>query len=149
MQSKAKTVSEYVKALPPERRKDIETIRKLIKKNLPKGLVEMMQYGMISYAVPLSTYPQGYRNQKDVPLTCLGLASQKNYMSLYLINIYGDKKAEKWFRESFKKAGKKLNMGRSCVRFRKVADLPLDLIGKVVGMTPVKKFIEMYEKSRR
>jgi len=147
MQSKAKTVAEYLKSLPADRRKAIEAVRKVILNNLPKGYVECMQYGMIGYAVPLSLYPAGYHCNPEQPLGYAGLASQKNYMSLYLCTVYGHKETEAWFRAEFKAAGKKLDMGKSCVRFKKLEDLPLDVIGKVIARTPVKNYIEFYEKA--
>jgi len=147
MQSKAKTVQEYLDSLPEGRRATIRAVRKVIVQHLPKGYQEIMQYGMISYAVPLSLYPPGYHCGKDVPLPYAGLASQKNYMSLYLCNIYSDKGTEKWFRNEFKASGKKLDMGKSCVRFKRVEDLPLDVIGKAIARTPVKNFIMLYEKA--
>ena len=149
MQSKAKTPLEYLKSLPPERKKDIEAVRKIIRKNLPKGYKEMIQWGMLSYAVPLSLYPKGYGDNPNVPLPYIGLASQKNYMSLYLMGTYGNKEADKWFRDAYKKAGKKLDMGKGCVRFKKLEDLPLDVIAQAVRLSPVKKHIETYEKARQ
>ncbi len=148
MQSKAVTVSAYLKELPPERRQTIQALRKLIKENLPKGYKEACQYGILAYVVPLSIYPKGYGGNPEVPLSYICLASQKNYLSLYLMNIYADPKADKWFREGFRKAGKKLNMGKSCVRFKSLDELPLEIIGKAVALTPVKKYVSMYEKSR-
>lgn len=124
-------------------------VRKTILKHLPKGYEERMQYGMIGYSVPLKRYPAGYLGQKDVPLPYAALASQKNYMSIYLMNIYGDKKAEKWFREAYKASGKKLDMGKSCVRFKKLEDVPLDVIGKAIAQTPVEALIKAYEKARK
>lgn len=147
MQSKAKSVQEYLNSLPDDRRATISTVRKVILKYLPKGYQEIMQYGMISYAVPLSLYPPGYHCGKDVPLPYAALASQKNYMSLYLCNIYGDKRTEKWFRNEFKASGKKLDMGKSCVRFKKVEDLPLGVIGEAIARTTVRDFISLYEKT--
>jgi hypothetical protein len=149
MQSKAKTVKEYLAELPPERRKAMETLHKVVMKNLPKGYEETMQYGMIAYVVPLKTYPQGYLGNKNIAIGIGGLASQKNYMSLYLLNIYSDKKTEKWFKDAYKKSGKKLDMGKSCIRFKRVEDLPLDVIGKAISMTSVKEMIKMYESGRR
>lgn len=149
MQSKAKTAKKYIESLPPERKKDIEAVRKVIKKNLPKGYQEMMQWGMLSYAVPLSIYPKGYGENPEVPLPYIGLASQKNYMSLYLMGTYGNKKDDKWFREAYKKSGKKLDMGKGCVRFKSIDDLPLDVVAKAVALSPVKKHIETYEKARQ
>jgi hypothetical protein len=124
-------------------------VRKIIKKNLPKGYKEMIQWGMLSYAVPLSIYPKGYGGKPDVPLPYIALASQKNYYSLYLMNVYGSKENDKWFREAYKKSGKKLDMGKGCVRFKSLEELPLDVIEKAVALVPVKKFIEQYEKARK
>ena len=105
-----------------------------------------MQYGMIGYVIPLERYPVTYNGQ---PLAYAALASQKNYMSLHLMNIYGDKEAERWFIDQYEASGKRLNMGKACVRFKKLEDLPLDLIGKAIAHTPVAGFIERYEASRR
>ena len=108
----------------------------------------MMQYGMIGYVVPLKLYPDGYLNDKKTPLPYVALASQKNYMAVYLMCNYGDKEAEKKFRVVYQKSGKRLNMGKSCVRFKKLEDLSLEAIGLAVSMTPVKTFIAKYEKGR-
>jgi len=147
MQSKAKTVNEYLKALPADWRKAISTVRKTILKSLPKGYKEIMQYGMIGYVVPLKLFPQGYLGDKTIPLPYAGLASQKNHMSVYLMGVYSEK-SDKWFRELYKKSGKKLDMGRSCVRFKKLENLPLDVIGKAIARTSVKSFIKSYKQSR-
>jgi uncharacterized protein DUF1801 len=146
MQSKAKTVTQYLAELPTDRRKAIEVVRKMILKNLPKGYVEIMQYGMIGYAVPLSIYPQGYHCRKDEPLPFISLASQKNNMAIYMFCLYGDKKDAERFQKEYKASGKKLDMGKSCIRFKKTEDLALDVIGKAIAGTPVKKHIEVYEK---
>ncbi|HYD91684.1 MAG TPA: DUF1801 domain-containing protein, partial [Flavobacterium sp.] len=130
MQSQAKTVKEYLDQLPSEQRGELEAVRKVVRKNLPKGYVETMQYSMITYVVPLKIYPTGYLGKKDVPLPYIGLASQKNYLSLYLMNIYGDHKLREAFLKAYKKSGKKLDMGKSCLRFKKAADLSLDVIGE-------------------
>lgn len=148
MQSKAKTPAEYLRELTLERRAAIQAVRRVILKNLPQGYKEAMQYGMISYIVPLSLYPAGYLNDKKRPLPYISLASQKNHMAVYLMNIYGDKAAEKKFRAIYKKSGKSLDMGKSCVRFKKPDDLSLEAIGLAVAMTPVKAFIAKYEKGR-
>ena len=144
-QSKAATVDEYLDELSPDRREAIETVRRVILEKLPDGYEEMMQYGMIGYAIPLERYPVTYNGQ---PLGYVALASQKNYMSVYLMNIYGDPEAEKWFTESYKASGKKLDMGKSCVRFKTLDDLPLDLIGEAVARTSASDFIEWYELMR-
>lgn len=146
MRSEAETVDQYLNELTPERREAVAAVREVILKNLPEGYEETMQYGMISYVIPLDTYPETYNGQA---LAYASLASQKNYISLYLMNIYGDKGVETWFTEQYKASGKKLNMGKSCVRFKKVEDLPTDLIGEAIARTPVAGFIEVYEASRR
>jgi len=146
MKSKAKTVAEYLKSLPEDHRKGISTLRKLILKNLPKGYREAMNWGAIVYEVPLSVYPVTYNGQ---PLGYVGLASQKNYMVFYAMNLYADKGTEKWFRDSFKSAGKKLDMGKCCVRFKTLEDLDLRTIGKLVAKTPMKDYIRHYELSRK
>lgn len=149
MQSKAKTVAGYLKELPADRRKDVEAVRKEILRRLPKGYEETMQYGMICYAVPLKTYPAGYLGNTQVPLCYAALASQKNYISVYLMDIYGDKGNESWFQKAYKASGKKLDMGKSCVRFKKAEDAALDVIGDAVARTSVKEYIATYEKTRR
>ena len=143
VQSNAESVDEYLKELSPERQKAISTVRKLILDNLPKGYVETMLYGMISYVIPLKRYPKTY-NKK--PLTVVSLASQKNYMALYLMNVYGD--GEEEFKKNYIATGKKLDMGKSCVRFKSLDDLPFELIGKTVARTSVNQFIDRYEKLR-
>ena len=145
MAKKAATVAEYLDALTPERRDAIEQVRKVILDNLPKGYQESLTYGVLSYEVPLSRLPDTYNGQ---PLSYVALGSQKNYMSLYLMNIYGDPKAAKWFKSAYKASGKKLDMGKSCVRFEKVEDLPLDVVAEVVGRTPMEDWIRIYRESR-
>ena len=147
MKSNATTVSQYLASLPAERRATVEAVRKVILKNLPEGYEEMMQYGMISYAVPLRIYPAGYHCTPNTPLPYASLASQKNHMSVYLMCIYGHKETEAWFRKEFAASGKKLDMGKSCVRFKKLEDLPLEVIGKAVARVPVKKYLEVYENA--
>ncbi len=149
MQSKAATVAAYLKALPAERRKALQEVRKVIKAHLPKGYKEVMQYGMISYVVPLSVYPAGYLNDKKTPLPYAALAAQKHHLAVYLMNIYADKDASKWFTEAYRKSRKKLDAGKSCVRFKKLEDLPLDVIGKAVARHTVSAWIKVYEASRR
>ena len=144
--SKATTVAGYLAELPADRRKTISAVRAVVRKNLPKGYTESIGYGMICYTVPLSTYPQTYNCQ---PLCYAALAAQKNYCALYLMNVYGDAPTAKAFREGFKKAGKKLDMGKSCVRFKTADDLPLDVIGRTIAATPMKAFIEMFERARK
>jgi hypothetical protein len=144
--SKATTVAGYLAELPDDRRKTIAAVRAVVRKNLPKGYKEAIGYGMICYTVPLSAYPDTYNCQ---PLCYAALAAQKNYCALYLMNVYGDKPTAKAFRDGFKKAGKKLDMGKSCVRFKTAEDLPLDVIGQTIAAMPVKAFIEMFEKMKK
>ena len=147
MQSKAKTVKEYLNELPPDRKTAISAVREVILKNLPKGFEEMMQYGMIGYSVPHSVYPPGYHCDPKQPLPFVGLASQKNHMAVYMMNIYMDKETENWFTKAYKATGKKLDIGKSCIRFKKLDDLALDVIGQAVGRKSVKEYIALYEKN--
>lgn len=146
MQSGAKTVDEYLASLPEERRQILTAVREVILRHLPAGYAEGMQYGMIGYYIPLSRFPVTYNGQ---PLSYVALAAQKNYMSLYLMGIYASQAADKWFREEYKKRGLKLNMGKSCVRFRRLEELPLDLIGQAVALLSVDDLVQMYEQSRK
>ena len=144
MQSKAKTVKEYLAELPEDRCAAIQAVRKVIRKNLDKDYEEGMQYGMIGYYVPHKLYPAGYHCDPKLPLPFAGLASQKGYMSVYL-TCYGSPKDEEWIRKEWAKTGKKLDMGKSCIRFRKLEDLPLEVIGKAIARVPVKDYIAYYE----
>lgn len=145
---KPATVTEYLASLEPARKQAISVVRKLIKQYLPKGYEETMQYGMPSYVVPLKTYPAGYLGKKDVPLPYLSLASQKGYMAVYLMAVYGDDELARWFENAWKKTGRKLDMGKSCLRFESVDDLALDVLGKAVASLPVAKYVELYERNR-
>ena len=120
-------------------------VREVILENLPDGYEEIMQYGMISYIVPTAILAETYNGQ---PLMYAALASQKRYMSLYLTNVYSDEGSAEWFRERYEASGKKLNMGKSCVRFRKLEDLPLDVVGEAIALTPMNEFLEIYRASR-
>lgn len=153
MQSAAASVHEYLDALPAERRDIIEAVRDVILANLDSGYSEAMQYGMIGYAVPHSVFPAGYHCDPKQPLPFAALASQKNYVSLYLMGLYFgctcDKETDeaKWFREAWANAGKKkLDMGKSCVRFKKLDDVPLDVIGQAVRRMPAQLYIERYQQ---
>ena len=145
MQSKAKTVDAYLDGLPDDRREAISAIRKVILKYLPRGYEEGMQWGMPSYFVPHSAYPAGYHCQPDQPLPFVGLASQKNHMAFYGFGLYIDEEQARWFADEWKKAGKKLDMGKSCVRFKKLDDVALDVIGRAIKRLPVKQYIAQYE----
>ena len=139
------TVEEYLAGLPDDRAGQISKLRELILRHLPKGYAEVIDFGMISYVIPLDTYPDTYNGH---PLMYAALASQKRHMSLYLMNVYGDEGTLRWFTEGFAAAGKKLDMGKACVRFKKLDDLPLDLIGEVIARTPVADYIVGYESAR-
>lgn len=143
MQSKATTVTEYLAELPPDRRQAIAAVRKVILDNLDNGFEEGMQYGMIGYYVPHRIYPAGYHCNPKQPLPFACLASQKNYMSIYLMTVYGGD--ETWFREQWARSGKKLDMGKSCIRFKKLDDLALDVIGAAIRRVPLKGYIAQYE----
>lgn len=143
------SVSAYLASLPPERKRELSKVRSVIKKNIPKGYEEIIQYGMISYVVPLTRYPDGYLNKKDVPLPFLSLAAQKHHLALYLMNLYGDPALERWFRAAWAKSGKKLDLGKSCLRFSSAEDLALDVVGEAVARTPVDAYVERYEAARK
>ena len=145
MQSAAETVEQYLAELDSIRRQAVSVVRGVILDNLPDGYEESMQFGMITYVVPLNVLADTYNGQ---PLMYIGLASQKRYMSLYLTNVYADKLVEGWFRKRYAATGKRLNMGKSCLRFKKFDELPLKLIGEVVAKTPMAEFVEIYRASR-
>jgi len=148
VQSKASTVDQYLAELPPDCREAMNAVRKVILQNLPKGFEEVMQYGMISYVVPFKLFPAGYHCDPSQPLSFAGLASQKNHMALYLMTVYGHKETEEWFVKAYMATGKKLDRGKSCVRFKKLEDLPLDVIGQAIARVPVDKYIQTYVKAR-
>jgi hypothetical protein len=147
MQSKAANVEQYLAELSEDRREALQAIRQAILANLPPGYEEGMQYGMIGYFVPHSVYPPGYHCDPKQPLPFAALASQKNYISVYLMCVYGHREHERWFREAWAKTGKKLDMGKSCVRFKRIDDVPLQVIGQAIRRVPAKKFIEYYESA--
>lgn len=143
--SQAKSAEAYLDELPPEKRKIVSTVRDVILENLPEGYQESMTWGMLSYEIPLETYPETY-NKK--PLAYMALAAQKHYFALYLMGVYSDPDQERRLREGFQKAGKKLDMGKSCLRFRKLDDLPLDVIGDTTASMSPDDMIAHYEKAR-
>lgn len=147
MQSQARTVKQYLAELPEERRTAIAAVRKVIRANLNDGIEEGMQYGMIGYFIPHRIYPAGYHCDPKQPLPYMCLASQKNYMSLYMMTVYGDAPLAEWFQSAWASTGKKLDMGKSCIRFRKLEDLPLEVIGEAVRRMTVEDFIAFYERS--
>ncbi|HUP02194.1 MAG TPA: DUF1801 domain-containing protein [Gemmatimonadota bacterium] len=145
VRSSATTVEEYLEELPEDRRRAISTVRDVVRRNLPQGYRESINWGMISYEVPLERYPDTYNKQ---PLCIAGLAAQKNYNSLYLMSVYGDPEKEKRLKEAFRKAGKKPNMGKSCLRFRSPDDLPLAAIGEIIASTPPEALIAASQVGR-
>jgi uncharacterized protein YdhG (YjbR/CyaY superfamily) len=147
MQSKAKTVAEYIDSLSPERKQIVGAIRKVILKNLPKGFQEEMNYGMIGYVVPHKLYPDGYHCDPTLPLPFLNIASRKNFIAVYHMGIYVQPKLLEWFQDEWKVySTKKLDMGKSCIRFKKPEDVPLDLIGELASKLTPQQWIEIYEK---
>ncbi|GGB81273.1 hypothetical protein GCM10007424_21720 [Flavobacterium suaedae] len=146
MQSAAKTPEEYLASLPEDRKEAMEKLRDVILNNLPKGFEECMAYGMLGYVVPLSLYPAGYHCTPNTPLPFLSIASQKNFIGFYHMGMYSDKELYNWFVEEFPKHSKyKLDMGKSCVRFKKVEAIPYDLIAELVAKIAPERWIALYE----
>ena len=143
--SRATTVAKYLAGLPAERRATVAAVRRLVRKHLPAGYRETMGFGMICYGVPLSRYPDTYNGQ---PLCYVGLAAQKSHYALYLMGAYSDPKQHQRLEQAFARAGKRMDMGRSCLRFKRLEDLPMAAIGQVIASTPPKKYIAIYEASR-
>jgi hypothetical protein len=137
-----KTPGEYLRKLDPERRKVLSAVRKVVNANLPKGYVEGVDFGAITWAVPLKMFPDTYNGH---PLCCAALAAQKNYNSLYLMAAYGNPKQAAALRDGFKQHGLKLDMGKSCVRFKTLEDLPLDVIGSVIASLPPQALIDAHQ----
>ena len=143
--TKVQTVTGYLASLPPERRKVVGAMRRLIRKHLPRGYAEAFRWNMITYEIPLSRYPDTYNGQ---PLAYLALAAQKNYYALYLMGGYSDARAEAALAAAFQKAGKKLDKGKACLRFRSLDDLALPAIGQAVASTTPARYIARYEAAR-
>ena len=139
------TVSDYLASLPEDRRAALTRIRDTVNANLPAGYEEGIQYGMISWYVPLSRYPDTYNQQA---LMLAGVASQKNHMALYLMTAYGDSTLNAWFKKSFADAGKKLDMGKACVRFKTLDALPLEVIGELIGKVQLDDYVAIAETAR-
>ena len=147
MQSTAKTPLEYVESLPEDRKIVIEKIRTIVLENLPKGFEETIGYGMLGYVVPHSIYPSGYHCDPKTPLPFLSLASQKNFIAFYHMGIYADEKLLNWFVSEFPKHSKsKLDMGKSCIRFKKMNDIPYELLGELASKMSVQDWISLYEE---
>ena len=150
MRSEAKTALEYLSSLPEERIEPMDKLYKAIKKNLPKGFSEGMGYGMLGWSVPHSLYPPGYHCDPAQPLPFLGIASQKNFIAVYHMGIYSDPALLKWFTDEYPKHCKrKLDMGKSCIRFKKMDDIPYQLIGELASNMTPKEWIDMYEKAMK
>lgn len=143
--SRATTVEDYLNELPPDRRRVIGAVREVILRNLPAGYHETMAFGMIGYGIPLERYPDTYNGQ---PLGYAALAAQKSHYALYLNSTYQDPAELAWLEAAWRGAGKKLDMGKSCVRFRSLEELPLDVVGRFIARMPPDAFIAQYEKSR-
>jgi uncharacterized protein YdhG (YjbR/CyaY superfamily) len=150
MQSKATTPEQYLSELPEDRKEAMLRLRNAIKENLPQGFEEVISYGMLGYVVPHSIYPSGYHCNSKLPLPFINLASQKNFIALYHMGIYANKNLESWFVSEYPKHVKtKLDMGKSCIRFKKMEDIPFDFIGELVAKVSVEDWILNYEKAFR
>ncbi|MFM9984540.1 MAG: DUF1801 domain-containing protein [Flavobacteriales bacterium] len=148
MTSDVKTVDQYIAQLPDDRVEAMTQLRKTILKNLPKGFEEAMSYGMVGYVVPHKVYPDGYHCDPKLPLPFLAFASQKNFVAVYHMGMYADPHLLEWFTESYaKRVPGKLDMGKSCVRFKKPDQIPFELIGELVAKMTVKDWVSMYEKN--
>jgi hypothetical protein len=139
------TVKQYLDSLPADRRAAVSKVRAAVNKGLPKGYKEGIQYGMIGWFVPHGVFPAGYHCDPKQPLPFASLASQKNHMALYLMCIYQDEKHKDWFVKEWKATGKKLDMGKSCIRFKRIGDLPLEVVTEAIRRVPVKDFVAHYE----
>lgn len=145
MRSEATTPRAYLDSLLDDRRRAMVRVRTVIRRNLPSGYREAMNWGMIAYEVPLRSFPVTYNGQ---PLMYAALASQKNHMAVYLSGIYGSTSLREWFEDEYRATGLRMDVGKSCVRFRTLDDLPLDLIGAAIAAVPMSAFIDMYESAR-
>lgn len=144
----AKTIEEYIENLTEDRREAIEKLRVVIKENIPSGFEEMINYGMIGYVVPHTIYPSGYHCDPKLPLPFLNIASQKSHVAVYHMGVYANEDLMSWFVDEYPKySKKKLNMGKSCIRFKKVEDIPYELIGELVSKMTVEDWITLYEKN--
>ena len=141
--AKATSVDEYLDELPAERRAVLRTLRAIVKKNLPKGYVESFEYGYPSYVIPLSTYPNTYNGQ---PMCYAAIAAQKSHYAVYLMCVYQDAGLRKKLEDEFRKAGKKLDMGKSCLRFKQLEDVPLEAIGRAIAAVTPARYIAAYEQ---
>lgn len=147
MKHTAATPEEYIALLPENRREAVTRLRAVIRANLPKGFREGMQYGMIAYFVPHELYRAGYHCDPKQPLPFMQIASQKNYIAIYHLGLYADADLMDWFTEAYSKTGKsRLDVGKSCIRFKKTEDIPFDLLGELAGKMSVEDWIYLYEE---
>lgn len=147
MQIKADTVEEYIEGVPDERKDAICKLREVILENIPSGFSEVIQYSMPSYVVPHTIYPSGYHCKPADPLPFISIASQKNFVALYHMGIYSDEKLLAWFKDAYPKhSPRKLDMGKSCIRFKNMDQIPYELVGELVSKMSVSDWIEIYEK---
>lgn len=147
MTSDAKTPEEYISALPQERKDAISKLRKVITENLPKGFKETIGYGMLAYVIPHSLYPDGYHCDPKTPLPFMSVASQKNFIAVYHMGIYAHKEVLDWFTNEYPKhCSRKLDMGKSCIRFKKIEEIPYKLIGELASKMTPSAWIDIYEK---
>ncbi len=148
MRIEASNPEEYISKIPKERQEAMSKLRQTIFDNIPKGFKEEMSYGMIGYVVPHSLYPDGYHCAPELPLPFISIASQKNFVALYHMGIYADKKLLDWFVGEYLKYVKtKLDMGKSCIRFKKIETIPYELIGELCTRMTVQQWIDLYEKN--
>lgn len=148
MQIKAETPEEYLEKIPEDRKSPMEKLRKVILENLPDGFTETINYGMIGYVVPHSIYPDGYHCSPELPLPFMSIASQKNFIGLYHMGIYANEKLLQWFVDEYtKQVPTKLDMGKSCIRFKKPEQIPFELIGELSSKVSVDDWIEIYESA--
>lgn len=146
MQSSALSVQDYLKEIPEERKPYVNKLRETIVKNIPDGFVEQMSYGMIGFVVPHSIYPDGYHCSPKLPLPFVNIASQKNFISLYHMGLYADKELLNWFATEYPKySSQKLDMGKGCIRFKKLDQIPYDLIAQLMQKITVQDWISSYE----
>jgi len=150
MQSDAKTVEEYFEALPEDRKSAMTQLRRVIIDNIPPGFSEQMSYGMVGYVVPHTTYPAGYHCDPKLPLPFVNIASQKNFIALYHMGMYADKEMLDWFTSEYPKhSSSKLDMGKSCIRFKKPDQIPYELIGRLIKKISVDDWIDIYERETK
>jgi uncharacterized protein YdhG (YjbR/CyaY superfamily) len=148
MQSKASTPDQYIKELPADRKEAVMALREIVLKNLPRGFNEEMNYGMLGYVVPHSVYPPGYHCDPSLPLPFMCIASQKNFIAFYHMGIYAIPELLQWFKDEYPKFSKaKLDMGKSCIRFKKPENIPYKLIGELVKKIKAKEWIDLYEST--